>query len=246
MAEGVDYSFDRPDKVALWNAGKSFAGRYFGLGSASKIATTTEIAALNSLGMAVFALAEQWGDSSLQGFGLGTQHALIVRDDLDAKGVPGDRPAYFAVDFDVQSYQWHAVYDYFSGVNSVLPLNRIGIYGGIHAMEWAQRDGLALWFFQTYAWSGGRWFPGNHVQQYSNNHVIGGGKVDYCQSVRDDFGQWPGGFGGPNPGQPNTVPVVTAGSWDYTGEIAGTAGDDGQLAAYLDQHARNLDGLRNL
>ena len=245
MSEGVDYSFDRPNVVSLWNAGKTFAGRYFGLGTQDKLATATEIAALHSMGIATFALAEQWGDSSLQGFNLGAHHASVVKDDMDAKGVPPDRPVYFAVDFDVQAYQWPAVVQYFHGVNYFLPLERIGIYGGVHAMQWAQRDGLALWFFQTYGWSYGNWFGGNHVEQYSNRHPLGGGEVDYCRSITDDFGQWPGGYGGPTPGQPNTIPVVTAGAWDYTGEIAGTAGDTGQLAAYYDEHARNLDGLRN-
>lgn len=246
MAEGVDYSFDRPGVTELWAAGKQFAGRYFGLGTDNKLAHVGEIAALNAVGISVFAIAEQWGDSALQGFGLGLQHAIKVQDDMAAKGVPGDRPVYFAVDFDVQAYQWHLVYDYFSGVNSVLPLDRIGIYGGINTMEWAKRDGLARWFFQTYAWSAGRIFPDVHVLQYSNTHYIGGGKVDYCRSYKDDFGQWGGLLIPSVPVVSGPAPVVSGQSWDYVNDIDAAAGDDGQLGASIDGYARDLDGLRNL
>ena len=245
MAEGCDYSFDRPNISALWFAGKQFAGRYFGLGTDDKLAHVAEIAALQAMGLSVFNLAEQWGNSALQGYQLGAHHAAIVRDDMAAKGVPGDRPVYFAVDFDVQSYQWSAVADYFNGVNFFLPLDRVGIYGGVHAMEWAARDGSARWFFQTAAWSYGRVFDGTHVYQYSNGHTIGGGDVDLCRSLRDDFGQWGGALvpiAAPAPGAP---PAVSGGSWDYVPDIDASAADLAALAGTVDNYARDLDGLRN-
>lgn len=246
MSEGVDYSFDRPNISALWSAGKQFAGRYFGLGTQDKIASRTELNALQGMGLSVFNLAEQWGNSALDGYGKGTSHAIAVLDDLNAKGVPSNRPVYFAVDFDVTASQWPAVYAYFSGVNGILPLDRIGIYGGLRAMQWAARDGAAKWFFQTYAWSGGVWFDGNHVEQYSNNHIIGGGHVDYCRSVKEDFGQWGGSLIPPIAIDQTPAPVVTGASWDYVGDIDAHASDEGQLAGTLDGYARDLDGLRNL
>lgn len=246
MAEGCDYSFDRPNVTQLWAAGIQFAGRYFGLGTDSKLAHPSEIAALNAVGISLFNLAEQWPNSALQGYGLGTTHAIKVRDDMDAKGVPAGRPVYFAVDFDVTASQWPAVRDYFYGINSILPLDVIGIYGGIRTMQWAQRDGMARWFFQTYAWSAGQVFNGVHVLQYRNAQYVGGGQVDFCRSYADDFGQWGGLLTAPAPGALAPAPVVTGQSWDYVGDINATAGDDGQLGGSLDGYARDLDGLRRL
>lgn len=246
MAEGCDYSFDRPNVTQLWAAGIQFAGRYFGLGTDNKLAHTYEIAALNAVGISVFNLAEQWPNSALQGYGLGTQHAIKVKDDMDAKGVPENRPVYFAVDFDVTSAQWPAVLSYFSGINGILPLDRIGIYGGIRAMQWAQRDGAAKWFYQTAAWSSGQIFPGVHVYQYSNGHTIGGGDVDLDRSYQDDFGQWGGLLVPSAPVLIGQAPVITGASWDYVGDINATAADDGQLGASIDGYARDLDQLRNL
>jgi hypothetical protein len=63
-------------------------------------------------------------------------------------------------------------------------------------MQWAARDGVAAWFFQTYAWSGGLWYGGNHVEQYKNGVIVAGGEVDLCRSVKAEFGQWRAHGGG--------------------------------------------------
>lgn len=244
MAEGCDYSFSRPNIGQLWVAGIQFAGRYFGLGTDDKLAHPAELAALSAMGIAVFALAEQWPNSALDGYGRGTLHAVKVLDDMDAKGVPSNRPVYFAVDFDVTASQWPAVLDYFYGVNSILPLDRIGIYGGIRTMQWAARDGAARWFYQTAAWSSGQIYPGTHVYQYSNGHTVGGGDVDLDRSLKDDFGQWGGALvpiAAPDTGP---QPVTSGASYDYVPDIDAHAGDLGALAGSVDGYARDLDGLR--
>ena len=246
MAEGCDYSFDRPNVTALWAAGIRFAGRYYGLGSESKLTHTWEQTALSNMGISLFNLAEEYPTSALGGFGKGTLHAIKVLADMDAKGVPSNRPAYFAVDFDVTTSQWPAVRDYFAGVNSILPLDRIGIYGGIRAMQWAQRDGSARWFFQTYAWSSGRVFPDVHVLQYSNGHYVGGGKVDYCRSYKDDFGQWAGVLLPPAPPPSDYIPGRIDPGVDYVQDIDALSGNYGARAGTVDAFARDLDGLRTL
>lgn len=245
MAEGCDYSFSRPSISGLWFAGIQFAGRYFGLGTDDKLAHPAELAALQAMGISVFNLAEQWPNSALQGFGLGTTHAIKVRDDMAAKGVPDNRPVYFAVDFDVTAAQWPKVLDYFYGINSILPLDVIGIYGGVRAMQWAARDGAARWFYQTAAWSYGQVADGVHVYQYSNGHTIGGGDVDLDRSLRDDFGQWGGALVPVAAPTPYAAPQIAGGAaWDYVPDIDGTAGDVGSIAGTVDGYARDLDGLR--
>src|SRR6185295_10224570 len=93
---------------------------------------------------------------------------------MAAVGMPDGRPFYFAVDWDVTPEQWPAVLDYFRGAASILTTERVGIY----AVRWAVRDRAASWFFQTYAWSKGQWYPGNHIEQYRNGVSLVGGDVD--------------------------------------------------------------------
>jgi hypothetical protein len=67
---------------------------------------------------------------------------------------------------------------------------RVGVYGSYDVMNWAKRDGVARWYWQTFAWSGGRWAGHNHLEQYRNDVSLAGGTVDLCRSKTADFGQW--------------------------------------------------------
>jgi hypothetical protein len=114
----------------------------------------------------------------------------------NARGFP-TRVLYFAVDRDVTANTWPGARDYLRGAGSVVGVAAVGVYGERDVMVWAARDGVASWFFQTYAWSDynhdGRpeWFAGNHVEQYRNGVALAGGEVDLCRSMEADFGQWP-------------------------------------------------------
>jgi hypothetical protein len=57
-------------------------------------------------------------------------------------------------------------------------------------MQWAKRDRVARWFWQTLAWSGGRWAGHNHLEQYRTGVSLAGGTVDLCRSKTADYGQW--------------------------------------------------------
>jgi hypothetical protein len=186
----VDYAFSRPDPAGLFAAGKRFAMRYIGPGTDDKHLHTAERDALWAAGLFVALLAEGAGNDALGGFSTGQSQASSALDAARALGAPDSLPIYFAVDFDVTSSQWPTVAQYFNGAASVLGGAMVGIYGGIHAMQWAARDGVAAWFFQTYAWSSGQWYPGNHVEQYQNDVTVAGGAVDLCRSVQANYGQW--------------------------------------------------------
>lgn len=198
MAEGVDYSFASPSAAGLAAAGKKFAGRYVGPGS-GKFLTIPERDALFANGLDIFLLAEGSVDSALGGWSVGVDHARQARDHARSLGAPDSTAIYFAVDYDVSSKGWTAPRDYLAGAGSVLGPGRVGVYGEYDVMGWAQRDGVAAWFFQTYAWSSGQWFAGNHVEQYHNGVIVAGGEVDLCRSKQPNFGQWRAD--GADPGQ---------------------------------------------
>ncbi len=189
QSEGVDYSFARPSPAGLAAAGKTFAGRYVGPGS-GKLLTAGERDELLAAGLDIMLLAEGTADGALGGYNMGVYHGELAKAAAQALGAPWDTAIYFAVDFDVTADQWPIVAQYLHGAGFAVGAPQVGVYGGLRAVQWAARDGVADWFFQTYAWSEGQWFPGNHVEQYHNGVQLAGGEVDLCRSVQAEFGQW--------------------------------------------------------
>jgi len=194
-AEGVDYSFQRPTAAGLAAAGKRFAGRYVGPGSGKHL-DAAERDALVANGIAIFLLAEGTADGAAGGYAVGRAHAQSARAHARTLGFPDTVPIYYAVDYDITAANWPPAREYLRGACDVDGLARVGVYGDVQAMEWAQRDGVAAWFFQTLSassWSQGRVFAGNHVEQYRNGVALAGGTVDLCRAKAADFGQWPAG-----------------------------------------------------
>jgi hypothetical protein len=188
--EGVDYAFSTPSPGALFQAGKRFAMRYVGPGSDPKHLTVAEATALNRAGLWCVTLVEGAVGDPKFGFNMGVTHAKSALTMCRARGYPTSVPMYFAVDYDVSSTSWPSAREYLRGAGTVIGPQRVGVYGEYDAMVWAKRDGVASWFFQTYAWSAGRWYGGNHVEQYRNGVSLAGGIVDLCRSKQADFGQW--------------------------------------------------------
>lgn len=190
MAEGVDYSFTRPSIICLWGTGKEFIARYFGPGSASKHGTRSECAAAISLGFDIVSLVEGFGDDANLGYSKGVEQARSGNSGAVAAGMPGDRPLFFAVDFDASTAQLANVARYLDGCASVIGRNRVGVYGGYRTVKYCADRGLSAYNFQTYAWSGGAWHSSAGLQQYRNRVSMCGGEVDLCRSVAEDYGQW--------------------------------------------------------
>lgn len=192
LAQGVDYAFPpRPSIQGLVNAKKTFACRYGGPGSIDKQLDPVEAQQLSAAGIAIVANAEGSAGGLVGGYSTGASWARTAEARFKACGMPPGRPIYLSVDFDVQPGQWAAVASALRGAADVLGgVGRVGIYGGRHAIEWARRDGVAAWYWQTYAWSGGVWVPGNHIEQYQNGVSLAGADVDLDRALEADFGQW--------------------------------------------------------
>lgn len=190
--EGVDFAFSNPSPTGLAAAGKRFAMRYVGPGTSPKHLTVPEADALKAAGLSLVTLVEGATGDPRGGYNVGVNHARLAVSMCRARGFPVDRPMYFAIDYDTATSTWPAAREYLRGAGSVIGAELVGVYGEYDVMAWAARDRVAAWFFQTYAWSGGRWYAGNHVEQYRNGAVVAGGTVDLCRSRQDDFGQWGG------------------------------------------------------
>lgn len=195
--EGVDYAFSKPSAAALAAAGKHFACRYISLGS-TKDLTVAELHTLLAAGLAVV-LNWEWdkGDSA-GGFDAGARFGRQALDKAAALNWPADKPIYFSIDSDTTGHEATLVGPYLRGIASVMPVGRIGVYGGRATIAYAQRQKLATWFWQTYGWSEDRntgqtvWVPGVHIQQYHNGVRLDGADTDLNRAMVADYGQWDG------------------------------------------------------
>lgn len=191
VAAGVDYAFPpHPNITQLASAGKTFACRYGGPGSTSKQLTPSEAQALTEAGIAIVANAEGAADGLRNGFAAGVSWASQAEVHFAACGMPKGRPIYFSVDFDTTSGDWAALDAAMDGAASVIGRGRVGVYGEYSIIEHLAGNGKARWFWQTYAWSGGRWSAHNHIEQYRNNVILAGATLDLDRAITADFGQW--------------------------------------------------------
>jgi hypothetical protein len=122
-----------------------------------------------------------------------------------AAGGGRSAPIFFTIDEDISRDTWNSVaLPWFRGINSVLGVQRTGVYGGIDVCQWAIGDGVVgassvpgyRWAWQTKAWSGTRVHPQAVMYQRivdtaSNpGPLVGGMRVDVNDAMARDVGQW--------------------------------------------------------
>jgi hypothetical protein len=191
MIEGVDYSYDPPDAGLLALSDKKFAVRYGGVGNTAKWLTANEVLKLQTADVNIVANAEKT-PAGYKGTAAGVEWAKAADAHFKQLGMPEDRPIYFSVDWDAQPSDWPAIDAALLGSASVIGADRVGVYGGYNTIAHCVTAGTAAWFWQTYAWSGGKWHSRCNLQQYKNNVPLGTGTVDLDRAMTEDYGQWYG------------------------------------------------------
>lgn len=122
-----------------------------------------------------------------------------------AAGGGQSAPIFFSVDDDIDRNTWDRVaLQWFRGINSVLGVQRTGIYAGVNPCQWAIADGVIgrsttpgrAWAWQTRSWSRGQVHPAAVLYQRivstpSNpGPQVGGLAVDVNDVLAQDCGQW--------------------------------------------------------
>jgi hypothetical protein len=122
-----------------------------------------------------------------------------------AAGGGQSAPIFFSIDDDISRETWNTLaLQWFRGINSVLGVQRTGVYGGIDVCRWAAADGVIgnsstpghRWAWQTKAWSGSQVEPTAVLYQRivataSNpGPLVGGTEVDVNDVLAGDCGQW--------------------------------------------------------
>ncbi|QEN16813.1 DUF1906 domain-containing protein [Mycolicibacterium sp. ELW1] len=140
-----------------------------------------------------------------RGFDGGVADAQTALRIHGAAGGPSSAPIFFSVDEDISSDTWKSTaIQWFHGINSVIGVERTGIYGGARQVGWAIGDGVVghsttpgyRWAWQTKAWSGGVREPAavlfqrEVVTASDPGALIDGVHVDVDDVLAPDFGQW--------------------------------------------------------
>lgn len=122
-----------------------------------------------------------------------------------AAGGADSAPIFFSVDEAIDLDTWNSVaLKWFQGINSVLGVDRTGIYGSFRACGLAIDDGVIgsstsaghWWAWQTSAWSRGEREPRAVLYQSAVNTqanpgpLVAGIHVDVDDVLAADFGQW--------------------------------------------------------
>ncbi|MEO6795267.1 MAG: DUF1906 domain-containing protein [Mycobacterium sp.] len=140
-----------------------------------------------------------------RGFAGGVADAHTAWQLHTAAGGGRSAPIFFSVDDDINRDTWNAVaLQWFRGINSVLGVQRTGVYGGVNVCRWAAADGVIgnsrtpghRWAWQTKAWSRGQRDPAAVLYQRvvstasSPGPIVGGIEVDVNDVMAQDCGQW--------------------------------------------------------
>ena len=140
-----------------------------------------------------------------RGFAGGVADARAAWHLHTAAGGARNAPIFFSIDEDISLDTWKRVaLQWFYGINSVLGVQRTGVYGGIDVCHWAAVSGVIgnsrtpgrVWAWQTRAWSGTRVHPNAVLYQRivatkSNpGPLVGGFEVDVNDVLAQDCGQW--------------------------------------------------------
>lgn len=221
MAQGVDYSFSRPNPGQLRAAGYTFACRY--LTGSGKAIDRDELGALLGAGLAVVVVYEAGPDNALGGAAQGHLDGLRANLAADELGWPADRPLYYAVDFDDRGHpgSLERVREYIAAARSVGREARV--YGSIRVV-----DAVALPGWQTAAWSGGAVSAHAVIWQHIFQVDFHGSSIDVNDARAADIGQHP--YAPPTPPPPPHAPVTT---------------DFGAAPVKITDLSMNLDGAGN-
>lgn len=223
-ARGIDYSWARPGGAAIAARGYRFAARYLSHDRTGKTLTAPEVADLHGHGVGISLVWEDSASGALGGAARGVSDAQEALRQANALGVPGDKPIFFAVDFDATPGQQGVIDAYLRGAASVVGAPRVGVYGGYWVVKRCYENGTAAWGWQTVAWSGGRVHPDAHLYQTGAQDF--GGGADINEARRGDYGAWLPGP--PPPPPPPGCGRLAPGEMLGTGEVRSSC--DGRFA----------------
>lgn len=173
--KGVDFSWDKPNGKELYNAGYRFVVGYESPQSGKNV-SKAQVDAYRAAHLAVGFVEEDSGRELLGSSGPSLVKSADAK--MKAIGVPETVPLFVAVDFNPTSAQLPVLAAHIKAARAAVA-RPVGIYGSYRLLKYLFDNHVIEWGWQTYAWSNGARDPRAQFYQYSNNHQLAGGTVDY-------------------------------------------------------------------
>lgn len=143
-----DYSYARPGGAVLASHGITAVGRY--LAADGRGLTRAEYDDLVAHGVHVWLVYEGTAQGMLNGRAQGVKDAEFAQSKIAELGLPADSPVYVTADFDCYTVGQFAACDaYLVGWETVIPVGRTGIYGGLYYLKHVHDAGLASGFWES-------------------------------------------------------------------------------------------------
>lgn len=191
----IDYSWARPDPVAIKAAGFSTVCRYLSRDRTGKTLSADEVRRLHGVGLDILLNFEDGAKRPTAGKAAGMEDATFANRLANSLGAPSEVPIYYSVDSDLS---FDAVVHYFDGIKSVAG-RRIGVYGGAMLLNGLTDHGFVEFRWETNAksWNHGAQTRAPHlIQLYS--HPAGtpiiagtdGQSYDTSIIMNTSHGQW--------------------------------------------------------
>ncbi len=186
---GIDFGYGKIKGSVIRDAGYKFCMRYLS-NSPGKNLTKAEYKDLKSANLDLGLVWETSIKRPLDGYEAGIQDAKeALRQAVAITGSP--QTVYFAVDSDFPDDQLQVIGEYFEGVAEVLVKHQIGVYGSHKTVGYMLDNDLAMFAFQTYAWSAGKWDPRAHIRQTDiYPPKLAGVAIDINLAMTNHFGQF--------------------------------------------------------
>lgn len=189
----LDEAWQKVSPTAARAAGYDGIIGYISEDATGKNLTRADIDAIHAAGLSVGFADEYGATEALGGASAGTSRARKTVQFARALGVPPGVAFYAPADWDVTDAQKPAVLAY--AIAHDVYLRTAGYRGGLYAGYWTVKylaeHGYGGLLWQTYAWSGGLWWPGANLRQVANGILVAGADVDRDEPVTTDWGQWP-------------------------------------------------------
>lgn len=175
----ADFSWAKPNGRTLKALGYSGVVGYVS-GNSGKDLSKSQVQTYRSDGLAVGFVNEGTGTEELSRT-RAVQGAITGDRLMNSYGVPSNVALFLAVDFNPSVHQLPVIAAnvWAARMSVVRP---VGVYGSYALLRYLYDHGKIVWGWQTYAWSSGHLDPRAQFYQYSNNHSVAGGTIDFDRS----------------------------------------------------------------
>ncbi|QTH44978.1 DUF1906 domain-containing protein [Cohnella sp. LGH] len=173
---------------ALAAEGVKFAVRYLVPASyAWKRLLKSEADAIQTAGLRLASVFQLGEDRPKGGGANGKADGKAALAEAKSIGQPEGSAIFMAVDYDAPENDYDKIEAYLRAAQAELPGYHVGVYGHYSVIEEMARRSACRYFWQTYAWSGGRKSSRADLWQYKNNVTMAGHTVDYNECYDDSI-----------------------------------------------------------